>query len=60
MTFPLLLKRKDSRHEQLENDESPQESVEGDSPSFTVGLVRFEVDYSLARNQGEPAAWHTE
>jgi hypothetical protein len=44
MTFSLLLKGEDTRHEKLEDDESPEESVKCDSPGFTVGFVWLEVN----------------
>jgi hypothetical protein len=44
MTFSLLLKRENTRHEELENDQSPEESVECDSPCFPIGFVWLEVD----------------
>ncbi len=31
-------------HEELEYNETPKETGEGDSPCFAVGFVRFEVD----------------
>jgi hypothetical protein len=37
-------KQEDTRHEQLEGDEGPEETVEGDSPGLAVGFVWLEVD----------------
>lgn len=48
VSLALLLQRENTRHEELEDDECPQESVEGDPPGFSVGLVRLEVDYLSA------------
>jgi len=44
MTFPLLLQGKDTRHEELEDDQGPEESVECDTPCFTIRFVWLEVD----------------
>jgi hypothetical protein len=57
MTFSLLLKRENTRHEELENDQSPEKSVECDSPSFTIGFVWLEVDYLSALDSSKRSSW---
>jgi hypothetical protein len=44
MAFSLLLKREDTRHEKLENDECPEKSVECDAPSLAIRFVWLEVN----------------
>jgi hypothetical protein len=43
-----LLKRENTRHEELKDDQSPQESVESDPPCFSIGLVWLEVDCEVS------------
>jgi hypothetical protein len=51
MTFSLLLEGEDTRHEKLEDDESPEKSVECDPPCFAVGFVWLEVDFTSAQSR---------